>query len=81
MAKNDKNIKTLATSVKETLGAVGSLVGEVETIKKGATAGSASARSTTAQNQIAEDTPETRSHIRRGLDTITKFLEEQGGSP
>ena len=81
VAKNDKNIKTLATSVKETLGAVGALAGEVESVKKGATAGSASARPANARNQIAEDTPETRSHVKRGLDTINKFLEEQGGSP
>ena len=80
VAKNDKNIKTLATSVKETLGAVGSLCGDFESIKKGATAGSASAGSTTTRVQITANTPDTRSHIRQGLNTVRKFLGEQEDS-
>ena len=77
---NTRDIKTLAGSVRDTLGVVGTLAGEVESIKKVKFAGSASAGSVSAQAQAAPDTAENRAVLNGALKRVNKFLDKQGGS-
>ena len=77
---NKKDIKTLAGSVRDTLGVVGTLTGEVESMKKVSFSGSASAGSAAGQAQAAPDTTANRSILSGALKRVNKFLDEQGGS-
>ena len=80
VSANKKEIKTIAGSVRDTLGVVGTLAGEVESSKKVSFAGSASAGSATAQAQAAPDTAVNRSVLSGALKQVNKFLDKQGGS-
>ena len=80
MAANKKDIKTLAGSVRDTLGVVGTLTGEVESMKKVSFSGLASAGSAAGQAQAAPDTPVNRGVLSGALKRVNKFLDEQGGS-